>query len=196
MDVEEIMEEVMKDKDYYDNSRGGGITVSGGEAFIQIDGMVELLKAAKERGLNTAVETTGSYSLQTLQKAEPFIDHFLYDFKHLDDNILKKVTGGNGQLVKSNLKYLLDKDAERVNVRIPIIPGFNYETELIQKTLGYLKELGTKKVNLLPYHTLGKVKYEKIGKKYGLSNRMLHEEDLGEFHQYALELGLESRIGA
>lgn len=196
MELESIMEEVMKDKDYYDNSRGGGITVSGGEPFVQIGGLLAILKASKERGINTAVETTGSYPLKTLQIAEPYIDHFLYDFKHLDDDILKEVTGGNGRLIKENLKYLLEKDPDKVNVRMPVIPGFNYDSELIKETLRYLKDLGVKKINLLPYHTLGKFKYEKMGKNYKVSGKMLYEEDLEEFHQYALSLGLESRIGA
>lgn len=196
MEVDEIMAEVMKDKDYYDNSRGGGITVSGGEPFVQVEGLVAILRASRAWGLNTAVETTGSYPLVTLQKAESYIDHFLYDFKHLDDERLRTVTGGNGAYVKSNLKYLLNQDADKVNVRMPIIPGFNFEPELIKSTLRYLKDLGTRKVNLLPYHILGRAKYEKMGKKYQLDAGMLYEEDLEEFHQYALSLGLESRIGA
>ncbi len=195
MELDSIMDEIMKDKDYYDNSNGGGVTISGGEAFVQIDGLLSILKASKERGLNTAVETTGNYSLKTLQRAEPYIDHFLYDFKHLDDNILKNITGGDGVLIKKNLKYLISRDPEKVNVRMPIIPGFNFETNLIKETLEYLKQLGVKRVNLLPYHTLGKIKYEKMRKQYEINEKMLYETDLEEFHQYALGLGLKSKIG-
>lgn len=196
MELDFIMDEVMKDKDYYDNSEGGGITVSGGEPFVQLEGLLAILKASRERGLNTAVETTGNYSLKTLKAAEPYIDHFLYDFKHLDDEILKEVTGGNGKQIKENLKYLIEKDWEKVNVRMPIIPGFNFDSELIKKTLRYLHQLGVRKVNLLPYHTLGKAKYEKMGRVCLMAEKMLYEEDLEEYHQYALELGLESKIGA
>lgn len=195
MEVDDIMAEVMKDKDYYDNSNGG-ITVSGGEPFVQLDGLVAIIKAGKEKGLNTAVETTGNYPLQMLQQAEPYIDHFLYDIKHLDDQILKAVAGGNGSLIKANLKYLTDKNADKVNVRMPIIPGFNFDEDLLKKTLDYLYKTGVRKVSLLPYHTLGKVKYEKMGQVYQLSGAMLYEEDLEELHQYALQLGLQSRIGA
>lgn len=196
MDLDFIMGEVMKDKDYYDNSEGGGITISGGEPFVQLEGLLALLKASKHRGLNTAVETTGNYSLETLKAAEPYIDHFLYDFKHLDDGILKSVAGGNGRMIKENLRYLLEKDPDRVNVRMPIIPGFNFDPVLIKKTLDYLKQIGVKKVNLLPYHTLGKAKYEKMGKKYEMPSKMLYEEELEEYHLYALGLGMESKIGA
>lgn len=196
MTLDSIMEEVLKDKDYYDNSEGGGVTVSGGEPFVQLDGLIAILKASKSYGLNTAVETTGNYSLETLQSAEPYIDHFLYDFKHFDNKILKEVTGGNGKQIKSNLKYLLQKDAAKVNVRMPIIPGFNYEYDLIIQTLDYLNDIGVKKVNLLPYHTLGKPKYEKMGISYTLPSKMLKEQNLEEYHQYALNLGMESKIGA
>ncbi len=194
MELAAIMKEVLKDKDYYDNS-GGGITISGGEPFVQLDGLISILEASKEKGLDTAVETTGNYSLESLKRAEPYIDHYLYDFKHLDDQVLKEFTGGNGPLIKANLNYLLEHNAQKVFVRMPIIPGFNYEEELIKNTLDYLKQLGAERVNLLPYHTLGKEKYERMGKTYELSGTMLREEDLEEFHQYALGLGLESKIG-
>ena len=195
MELDFIMEEVMKDKDYYDNSNGGGITISGGEPFVQLEGLIAILKASKEKGLNTAVETTGNYPLKTLQAAEAYIDHFLYDFKHLDDEVLKKVTGGNGKQIKENLIYLLEMCPDKLTVRMPIIPGFNFDSALIKKTLQYLQQLGVKNVNLLPYHTLGKAKYEKLGRVYRMSEKMLHEEDLEEYHQYALKIGLESRIG-
>lgn len=195
MELDIIMEEVMKDKDYYDNSDGGGITVSGGEPFVQLEGLIAILRASKERGLNTAVETTGNYSLKALQAAEPYIDHFLYDFKHLDDEVLKRITGGNGKQIKENLIYLVKMCPDKLTVRMPIIPGFNFDSALIKKTLGYLQQLGVKNVNLLPYHTLGKAKYEKLGRVYQMTDKMLHEEDLEEYHQYALKIGLESRIG-
>ncbi len=195
MELDFIMEEVMKDKDYYDNSDGGGITVSGGEPFVQLEGLIAILRASKERGLNTAVETTGNYSLKALQTAEPYIDHLLYDFKHLDDEVLKRVTGGNGRQIKENLIYLVEMCPDKLTVRMPIIPGFNFDSALIKETLGYLQQLGVKNVNLLPYHTLGKAKYEKLGRAYQMTDKMLHEEDLEEYHQYALKIGLESRIG-
>ncbi|MBE7722454.1 MAG: glycyl-radical enzyme activating protein [Lacrimispora celerecrescens] len=195
MELDFIMGEVMKDKDYYDNSDGGGITVSGGEPFVQLEGLIAILKASKERGLNTAVETTGNYSLKTLQAAEPYIDHFLYDFKHLDDEVLKRVTGGNGRQIKENLIYLVKMCPDKLTVRMPIIPGFNFDSALIKETLLYLRQLGVKNINLLPYHTLGKAKYEKLGRVYQMTGKMLHEEDLEEYHQYALKIGLESRIG-
>ena len=193
--VEAILEEVLKDKAYYDNSNGG-MTVSGGEPLVQKENLIVLLKAAKEAGLNTAIETTGNYSLQSLQDVMPYVDTFLYDFKHPDDEILKEVTGGNGALIKSNLKYLLSRRADRVNVRMPIIPGFNYDSDTIKAAIDYVYSIGAKKINLLPYHSLGKPKFEKMNREYNLPTEMMQKKDLEEYHQYALSLGMESKIGA
>ena len=193
--IEAILEEVLKDKAYYDNSNGG-MTVSGGEPVVQKDNLIALLKAAKEAGLNTAIETTGNYSLQSLQDVMPYVDTFLYDFKHPNDEILKEVTGGNGALIKSNLKYLLSQRADSVNVRMPIIPGFNYNPETIKEAIDYVHSIGAKKVNLLPYHSLGKPKFEKMNREYPLPTEMMQKKDLEEYHQYALSLGMESKIGA
>lgn len=194
MELEDIMAEIRKDKDYYENSHGG-VTFSGGEAFVQSDALWELLKACKQEGYATAVETTGNYSKERLIRMLPLIDLFLYDFKHLDDAELFRVTGGNGALIKENLQYLLKVDPQKVIVRMPIIPGFNYEETLIRDTLAYLKSIGVWQVNLLPYHTLGKVKYEKMGQTYTMDAKMLQKEDLEPFLAYAKELGLHANIG-
>lgn len=194
MELSQIMEIVMKDKDYYDNSNGG-ITISGGEPFVQFHGLMDLLKDAKSKGLHTAIETTGNYSLDLLKQSIPYVDLFLYDFKHINDSVLKEVAGGNGSLIKNNLMYLLKEHPEKVIVRMPIIPTFNFDKELIMQTLDYLKSLGALEVNLLPYHSLGKVKYEKMGKTYELPVKMMDNKELDVYHNYALKIGLKSKIG-
>lgn len=194
MTLDEIFVEVLKDKEYYDNSNGG-ITVSGGEPFVQFNNLLSILKRAKEEGLHTAVETTGNYSLDKLKEALPYIDLFLYDFKHIDDQILKDVTGGNGLLIKENLMYLLKHFSEKVIVRMPMIPTFNFDEESVYKAIDYVKQLGALEVNLLPYHSLGKVKYEKMGLTYELPVKMMDKKELEVYHNYALSLGLKSKIG-
>lgn len=195
MDVDSIMEPVLSDVEYYKESNGG-MTISGGEPFVQFEGVLELLKSAKTKKIDTAVETTGNYAQDLLKQAYPYVDHYLYDFKHLDDAVLKEITGGDGTLIKENLKYLLSRDPDKVNVRIPIIPGFNYDHELLIKTIDYLDSIGVRKINLLPYHTLGKVKYEKLGWDYKAPAKMLDKKGLEEYHRYILDSGMESKIGA
>ena len=194
MTLEAIMAELCRDRDYYENS-GGGITFSGGEPFVQQEALWELLRACKQEGFHTAVETTGNYSSDLLIRMMPLIDLFLFDFKHPDDAILHTVTGADGALIKENLRYLLKVDPQKVIVRIPVIPGFNYEKDTLESALRYLKSIGVCEVNLLPYHTLGKVKYEKMGKPYTLSNKMLQKEDLMCYLEYARQLGMQANIG-
>ena len=113
----------------------------------------------------------------------------------MDDAVLHTVTGGNGALIKGNLQYLLKVDPKKVIVRIPVIPGFNYERCLLENMLTYLKSIGVWQVNLLPYHTLGKTKYEHMGKPYTLSKTMLQKEDLAYYQGFANKLGLQANIG-
>lgn len=137
---EDVLEEILKDKDYYDAS-GGGVTFSGGEPFVQFSSLLHLLKMCKQKNISTAVETTGDVPFERIREAEPYLDLFLYDFKHLDNIRLKKVTAGNGKRIKANLTWLLKTCPDKVIVRIPIIPGFNFEEALLKKTFHYLQDL-------------------------------------------------------
>ena len=194
MESEAILHEVMKDKDYYDMSHGG-VTFSGGEPFVQVTSLCEILQEAKALGLHTAVETTGNYPLADLQRAEPFIDLFLYDFKHLDDAKLLQFTHGNGQLIKTNLAYLLHQDVHKVIVRMPIITGFNDEASLVYQELDYLHALGVQSVHLLPYHSLGKSKAEQMGKPYVFPTEIMANEVLEPYRAYALAKCMYAQIG-
>ena len=191
---EDVLEEILKDKDYYDAS-GGGVTFSGGEPFVQFSSLLHLLKMCKQKNISTAVETTGDVPFERIREAEPYLDLFLYDFKHLDNIRLKKVTAGNGKRIKANLTGLLKTCPDKVIVRIPIIPGFNFEEALLKKTFHYLQDLGVKKLHLLPYHTLGKPKYEKMGKLYTMETSMMKEEELSSYRLYAQDLGFDVEIG-
>jgi pyruvate formate lyase activating enzyme len=83
-----------------------------------------------------------------------------------------------------------------VNVRIPVIPGFNYDPELLVAMIDWLKAAGALRVNLLPYHTLARDKYRKMGREYACPLDPLDDRDLVSFHEYALSVGMESKIGA
>lgn len=193
--VGDVLDEVERDRDYYEIS-GGGLTVSGGEPLMLVDGARALLREAKARGLDTAVETTGNVSRASLEETIGSIDYVLYDIKHLDDERLKEVVGSDGELVRSNLIWLAQLCPEKINVRIPVIPTFNYEPETLYKMIDWIQEVGVSRVNLLPYHTLGLGKYEKLGRSYTYPRKSLQDEDLIPYHKYALSLGMESKIGA
>ena len=130
MTIEEIVSEVMKDKDYFDESQGG-VTISGGEPFLQFDGFLKLIKELKKKDLHIAVETTGYCNQENLIKALPYIDLFLFDIKHLDKDKLLNITGGNFDIIMNNLQYLSDNCPEKIIIRVPVIPHFNFEKDIL-----------------------------------------------------------------
>lgn len=193
--IAEVLEECERDRDYYEAS-GGGVTLSGGEPLLRCSSALAFLREARRRGLSTAVETTGNVPAKTIAAVMPYVDWFLYDFKHIDSDVLACVTKGNGALIQGNLMQLAKQYPEKINVRIPVIPGFNYDDKTLASMLGWLRDIGVRRVNLLPYHTLGKNKYRKLGWDYTVPGASLRDEDLAPFHELALSLGLESKIGA
>ena len=162
--VDEVINEVMKDKVFYEQSNGG-VTVSGGEPLIQIDFVEELLRRLKEEKINTAVDTRGAVNFDILERAAKYTDLFLYDLKLMDDEKHKEYVGVSNKNIIENLKKVSTIHCN-VNIRMPIIEGINDNDSHIEKTLELLKDLNIKKINLLPYHNIAKHKYEKLGLVY------------------------------
>ncbi|HHT95175.1 MAG TPA: glycyl-radical enzyme activating protein [Clostridiaceae bacterium] len=164
MSAQEVIDEVLKDKLFYDTS-GGGVTFSGGEPFVQHKFLLELVKLAKKNNLNTAIETAGNIAWKYIEPVIPYLDTIFYDFKHPDTEIHRIYTGVGNELICDNLKKLtaLNKD---IIVRIPLIPGFNSNSDVLEKSASILKEMGAKTVEFLHYHTLGESKFDFLGKSY------------------------------
>ncbi|NCB33698.1 MAG: glycyl-radical enzyme activating protein [Erysipelotrichia bacterium] len=195
MTTEEIMQEVLKDLDYYQRS-GGGLTVSGGEAFLQKDGLIELLELAHQNGLHTAVETAGFCSHEAFSETMPLIDLFLFDMKHADAEVLRTVTGADMKIINANLEILAQNCPERVIIRIPVIPGFNREHDIVLRILDKVKSYGFTRADLLPYHTLAKVKWNRMQREYPYGeDQPLQQEDLKQMMEYGIGIGLDVRIG-
>lgn len=159
--VEEVLSEILKDKEYYNET--GGVTFSGGECMLQIDFLKALLEKCKENGIHTAVDTAGNVSWEYFEKILPHTDLFLYDVKCFSEDLHKDGTGVSNRLILENLQRLSKNKAEIV-VRIPVIPEFNGNDYEMQKIADYLKDLRIKKVELLPYHAMGEHKWFAIGK--------------------------------
>lgn len=195
MSVGEVLDIVERDRDYYEAS-GGGVTLSGGEPLLSRGHALAFFRESKARGLDTAVETTGNVPLETIKAVEPYVDHFLYDVKSLDAEQLRKVVGGNARLNQDNLRWLAERCADKINVRIAAIPTFNHDHDTLVAMIDWTRALGISRVNLLPYHTLALGKYEKLGLEYGYPRQSIRDEELQSLHEYAISLGMESRIGA
>lgn len=168
MSIEEILRVAQQDKGFYDNT-GGGITVSGGELLTHGDFVKRLIREAGQRSINACVDTSGfgdSQVLMELAQAENVTD-ILYDMKSIDDEVHKAYTGVSNQLIIDNLR-MLAADAgilDKLIMRMPLIRSVNDTPAIIQRTGQLYKELGIKRVNLLPYHDFGISKERNIGGK-------------------------------
>ena len=193
MAPEEIAALVLRDRDYYDQS-GGGVTFSGGEPLLQVEALFPLLKLLKAEGLHLAVETCGHFPSAHLPPLLPYIDLFLFDIKHAHPATLRQVTGGDFALIEANLKAVLAAGKPVVG-RVPVIPGFNHTPEVMGDIFALCARLGVTQLHLLPYHTLGKGKYARLGLPYTLTTTMLSNEDLRPYLSQASAFGLQAFAG-
>lgn len=194
MSIQDVVDEVLKDKDYYDNSHGG-VTISGGEPFVQFPAFLSLLKALKEKKLHVAVETTGSYEQEKLLEALPYIDLLLYDIKHLDKQKLINVTKGRYDEIMSNFTYVAAHCPQKLIIRIPVIPEFNSDEAGLHQMLDTIHACGVEEVHLLPYHTLGRNKWNQLRKTYTWRDQMLDKEELRSCVTYGETMGMHIIIG-
>ena len=160
--VDEVVEIALRDKSFYEHS-GGGVTVSGGEALSQPEFTLALLKALKEHGIHTALDTTGFTKWEKIEAVLPYVDLFLYDLKHMDSHDHQVVTGVPNELILDNARRIAAAGG-KLQVRIPIIPSFSNTPENIEKTGRFIQELGdaVELVQLLPYHNMGNMKYFRL----------------------------------
>ena len=166
--VDEILENVEADGAFYSRS-GGGMTISGGEPFMQADFTIALLKEAKRRRINTAIETSGYTDWSILAQACEYLDTILFDIKCLDDQKHSEFTHVSNQMILNNFQKLCDHFPEiNIVVRTPVIPGFNDSNESITAIVSYVKDKPNVRYEILPYHRLGQPKYEYLGREYSL----------------------------
>lgn len=165
MTADEVMNEVVKDIDFYRNS-GGGVTFSGGEPFAQPAFLLDMLLLAKSRGISTAVETCGYAMPQHLKAAEPLVDHFLFDLKLMDPVRHAQLTGQDNDLILSNLEVLANIAPHKITIRYAIIPSFNDDATNYEAIAHCMTKLGLRTIHLEPYHPLGEAKYAELGRHY------------------------------
>jgi pyruvate formate lyase activating enzyme len=168
MGVDQVLAEVAKDGLFYDES-GGGVTFSGGEPFQQPDFLTGLLEGCRRRGIHTAVDTTGHAAPEVLAAISPLVDLFLYDLKVMDDTRHRKYTGVSNQGIIANLEYLV-KAGREVIIRFPMIPQVNDTADNLERMGAYLKNLGLRRLDLLPYHAIHRQKYHRLGHPERLGN--------------------------
>lgn len=160
----DILNEVMKDKVYFDLS-GGGVTLSGGEPLQQIDFCYELVSKAKALGLHVAVDTCGYVPTEVLIRMMPLIDLFLYDIKSIDDNLHKKYTGKSNAIILANFKFLCEAE-QKIIVRVPLIPEKTDQEENLQQITSFVRSYNKDvEINQIPFNSLIAQKYKALGKR-------------------------------
>ena len=162
----DVIAEVLRDAPFYGTE--GGLTLTGGEATMQPAFAEALLRQAKAAGIATALETAGHTQWQVFVRLLPLLDVILYDLKHVNGDLHRQVTGIGNELILANLRQLAAHNAPLI-VRIPLIPGFNADPASLRTMAAFIRDLGAavQRVDLLPYHTLGKAKYRALGRPYG-----------------------------
>ncbi|MBQ2675830.1 MAG: glycyl-radical enzyme activating protein [Clostridia bacterium] len=184
MTDDEIVKVVMKDAAYYEN--GGGVTLSGGEPLFDFDKAVHLFKHFKEKGLNTAVETSGMF-IGDVKKLEGLIDIALYDVKDTDEKRLLENTGADLELVLKNLKAL-DEIGVKTVLRLIMLKGVNMTEQHAKAVFEIYKSLeNCQYAELLPYHTYGESKNERLGNEPDPRDEWVPSKD--ELLEFAKNMG-------
>ena len=177
--LDEIFEKIKKYKNYIIPS-GGGITVTGGEPLLQVKFLIELFKKVKQEGITTCIDTSGMINVtQDIKELLQYTDLVLLDIKHIDDEKCKQLVGTSNKKELEFAKYLSENNI-KIWIRQVIVPGYTDDENDLIKLKEFLKTLKTvEKVQLLPYHDMGKFKWEKLGQKYELENvRQANDDDI------------------
>ena len=191
--VDEVVGEVLKDRVFYKNSKGG-VTLSGGEPLIYADFVEELLKKLKKENIHTAVDTCGYGDFEVLERISKYTDLFLYDLKLMDDDKHILYTGLSNAVIIDNL-IRLSKIHKNINLRLPLIEGINADEDNMIRILKFIKDTNVKKINFLPYHDIGRHKYEKLSRPYSENMKRPADEKLKRFKEIFEKEGYKVKIG-
>ena len=163
-DLDQLIEEIVKDTPFYEVS-GGGVTLSGGEPLAQnMDYIEGLCKRLKRRGYHINIDTCGHVPYEHFARVLPYVDTFLYDLKHMDPEKHTALTGISNERILDNLRRL-SADGASINIRMPLISGLNDSDEEIAAVLDFLSTIHVASINLLPYHKTGSDKYARLGEE-------------------------------
>jgi len=193
MTVEQVVEEVLRDRAYYESS-GGGVTVSGGEPLFQRRFCRALLAACKAEGLHTAVETNLAWPWEDVEAVLPVVDLVMMDVKLADPAAHREWTGADNARILANARRLAARGVPLI-VRTPVVPGVNDTPEQIGRIADLAAGLASLRYyELLPYHPLGRGKYESLGMEYSLRDvKAPSAEAMARLADEARKRGIEVR---
>jgi pyruvate formate lyase activating enzyme len=193
-DAAGLIESIKEDIPFFRNS-GGGLTVTGGEPLMQGEFTGALLKQCRELGIHGAVETCGQGTWEHLRQIADYCSLIFFDIKLLDSAAHKEWTGVPNAAILDNLRKLctLGGMAEKIIIRVPCIPGVNDNPEHIQEIALFIRALGIRAMQLMPYNSMAGEKYRWIGKNYSLAGTESRDKSYYEELNVSIEaLGIRA----
>ncbi len=187
-EVDEIVRECMASKPMFFD--GGGVTLTGGEITLQFEAVKELLTKLGEVGIHRAIESNGSHHRMT--ELIPFVDQWIMDVKHYDNDKHKEWLGISNTMIAQNLKNV-SKEHSNVLIRVPLIPGFNDSREDADGFAEYFEkymDTSNAKVEFLTYHEFGKGKWEQCGMEYKMKPLRIQPGTVAVFEKNMTEHGI------
>jgi pyruvate formate lyase activating enzyme len=191
----EVLNEVLKDSLFYEDS-SGGVTLSGGEPTIQPKFLKALLKRFRQKNISTILDTSGFAPFEIFEDIQRDVDLFLYDLKVMDDDKHRKFTGVSNKLILENLRRL-SRNGSKVIARIPLIPGVNEDEKNLKETVDFLKSVGNiHRVNILPFHKSWCEKYKALNQEEPkISFKPISDTQQEEIRSYMAGFGFDVKIG-
>ena len=174
--VSQLTKEIVKYRNFFEASEGGGVTVCGGESLLQLDFVLELFRQLKALDINTCVDTCGGFYVNTPTMNEKILelisltDLFLMDLKHIDDKQHIKLTKRTNKNILQFARFLSDNGA-KMWIRHVLVPKWTDDDYYLQKLRDFIDTLnGVERVEVLPYHDMAKFKYKELGYEYELND--------------------------
>ena len=192
-DIEDIVTEVLKDREFYEES-GGGVTFSGEQVLSHIKEAKKIAIRLKKENIHVAIETTGFINSELFKDFIQYIDLLLFDFKHHNPIKHKEGTGVSNELIINNLKIAKEMNKD-ILIRMPIIPKYNDSLEDAYHTAKILKDIGIYDIELLPFHQLGENKYRLLQREYQyLEATQLDKKDILYLKEYYESQGFNVKL--
>jgi pyruvate formate lyase activating enzyme len=194
--VDELMRVLVRDQGFWGSQ--GGVTFSGGEPLFQAEFLSAVLEKCRSNYMHTAVETSAHADTDVLMEVLKWTDWMFIDIKHMDSAAHRGETGAGNELILHNVEAVACAGWDgRLVIRVPIVPGYNDTVENLQATGAFLAKLNLKEVNLLPFHRLGRSKYEQLGLNYEYAQVESPPREVMRSHQRIFEAaGLQCYVGS
>ncbi len=191
LSVSDVLTKVKKDQLFFRHT-GGGVTFSGGEPFLQAEFLNQIVPKLEELGIGMWAESCGLFNLNSVKDILDKFDHLFIDIKHMNSDKHKQVTGHGNERILSNIQDIFAMGVP-MTIRIPLIPSVNDDAENLQSTARFMLEnLPGVKVEILPYHELGKSKFKSLGmEELWVSYRVPSQVEVDVAYEYFRQAGIQ-----